>query len=373
LRRDLRRLLDMRLLWGVAIAVGIPACWYVLAVISGGDAFVEKQLLNENLRRFIGAGRMRTSHSHPFYYYIGGLFAGFTPWSLFLPGVAVFLYRKRRELAERELLYPLVWFAVIFLFYSAASSKRTVYLLPLYPAMAMLTAAWWTDLAQTATPLSERWRGLWVRVATAVAAVLSIAALLIFAEGIGLPVTRLAEPFLHGSDRATLAPIRQALLASRIDVAAWAVLAVALLASLPLVVRRQRWTVLFATIAAVVVATSVLFTSTIHPAISRSRSFEPFMREVGEFVKEGDDLSFYKAFDYGVVFYARRHVPRSDTGLGPPPDAEHGRYLLLWERFLNELPPAERARLQVVAESQATGSRVGHMVLARVVAAEPDS
>src|SRR5262249_55907746 len=68
--------------------------------------------------------------------------------SLFFPGLGVFLYQRRHSLAEDHLLYPLVWFAGVFFFFSVALGKRGVYILPLYPAMALLFGAWWSLLEQ---------------------------------------------------------------------------------------------------------------------------------------------------------------------------------------------------------------------------------
>ena len=44
-------------------------------------------------------------------------------------------------------LYLLVWIAVVFGFYAVAASKRGVYLLALYPAVALLLGWWWDEQA----------------------------------------------------------------------------------------------------------------------------------------------------------------------------------------------------------------------------------
>jgi len=146
LRRDFGTVRSLHPLLGVAAALLIPAAWYALATIEGGDAFVQKQLIKENVARFLGEGAVSRSHAQPFYYHLFSLLGGFAPWSLFLFPLGTFLYRKRRELVPRGYFFPLVWFTVVFVFYSAASGKRAVYLLPAYPALALLVGAWWSDL-----------------------------------------------------------------------------------------------------------------------------------------------------------------------------------------------------------------------------------
>jgi 4-amino-4-deoxy-L-arabinose transferase-like glycosyltransferase len=49
---------------------------------------------------------------------------------------------KQRSLAEQSFLFLVLWIAVVFGFFSLAAGKRGVYLLPLYPALALLTARW---------------------------------------------------------------------------------------------------------------------------------------------------------------------------------------------------------------------------------------
>ena len=46
----------------------------------------------------------------------------------------------------QQLLYFVVWFGAVFIFFSAFTQKRPVYILPLYPAVALLLGAWWQKL-----------------------------------------------------------------------------------------------------------------------------------------------------------------------------------------------------------------------------------
>ena len=94
----------------------------------------------------MSSGPAGAGHVHPFYYFIPNLFLGMAPWSFFFPPLFYFLYQCRQDWAEKNFTYLLVWIATIFLFYSASSSKRTVYILPIYPAIALLLGAWWQEL-----------------------------------------------------------------------------------------------------------------------------------------------------------------------------------------------------------------------------------
>src|SRR5207244_9763396 len=71
-------------------------------------------------------------------WYIPFFFQNAAPWSLFTIPVAIWLYRSRHRLDQEGLLYFVVWFSTVFVFFSAFTQKRSVYILPLYPAFALL-------------------------------------------------------------------------------------------------------------------------------------------------------------------------------------------------------------------------------------------
>jgi hypothetical protein len=68
------------------------------------------------------------------------------------------------------------------------------------------------------------------------------------------------------------------------------------------------------------------------PGIAAHASLRDFMAEVRRVVGPQDDLSFYKTFDYGAVFYWHGHIPDYAGGR----NAAGPRYLLMdkgeWER-----------------------------------------
>jgi hypothetical protein len=119
-----------------AVIVGVLAGgWYLAALIIGGKAFFDKQILAENVYTYLNRAGMNPGHGHPFYYVELALLAGFLPWSLLLPAMVVRLARSEKT-RDPRLHYLVIWFAVVLLFYSFAEAKRGVYLLALYPALA---------------------------------------------------------------------------------------------------------------------------------------------------------------------------------------------------------------------------------------------
>ena len=121
---------------GVVLSIVLVVGWYGFAIFRGGEGFVNRQLLEENFQRFFGG----SGHTHPVYYYLPYLFSQGLPWSLFLPVLLWDLARNRER--NDAFLFLKVWFLVMFGFFSLSMGKRPVYLLPLYPAVSLLLAAW---------------------------------------------------------------------------------------------------------------------------------------------------------------------------------------------------------------------------------------
>ncbi len=140
-QKDWKAIKRMRLLTGIALLIVIVLSWYFPAVLKGGQTFLNETLLHQTIVRFAKG----TSHVRPIYYYLANFPVDFLPWFLFLPGAIVYGLSKRREGISKDFLFLLLWFIVIFLFFSLSKGKRAIYLLPLYPAASLLVGRFWDD------------------------------------------------------------------------------------------------------------------------------------------------------------------------------------------------------------------------------------
>lgn len=136
----LRQLLTLPV---ILLAIGLPLVWYLLAVHQGGEAFLQKQVLQENFLRFTsGSGKRIPSTTFFFVPFFRDAF----PWSI-LSGVAVWNFSRHAPVREKG-VFPLLWIVAVVSFFSISAGKREVYLLPTYPAVALFTAEWgWPLLA----------------------------------------------------------------------------------------------------------------------------------------------------------------------------------------------------------------------------------
>ena len=150
----------MRPLTAVAVVIAVALPWYVAV-----DRATHGQWLQQFFQHFNVQPFREPSYGHagPFYYHFLVIFVGFFPWSMFLGRTLLDTYRgvRGREAARPGYVLLSCWVAVFFLFWSACSTKLPHYVLPAYPALAMLTAAFLVHCARPpATCMAHgcRWR-----------------------------------------------------------------------------------------------------------------------------------------------------------------------------------------------------------------------
>ena len=157
IQKDWRGIRKMRLFSGLLLLLAIVLCWYLPAVLKGGREYLNYTLFRQTIGRYAGGW----SHVRPFYYYFYNFPGDFLPWMLFLPVGIIHLYMGMGNEKRKESLFLLVWFSVIFLFFTFSKGKRELYLLPLYPAASIIVGKVWYDFIST--PM-ERLRHEWISV-----------------------------------------------------------------------------------------------------------------------------------------------------------------------------------------------------------------
>lgn len=125
----------------LAISLTLSGLWYYAAYLQGGQRFLDVQLMRENVARVVGMKQYATGHEGGPLVILPLLVTGFLPWSLFFPLYVRELWQKRKQIfsnADRAAPFCIVWVLVYLIFFAFTSSKRGVYLLPSYPAIAYL-------------------------------------------------------------------------------------------------------------------------------------------------------------------------------------------------------------------------------------------
>ena len=133
--------------WGILIFFAITAPWYILISLSNKD-YAGYFFIDQNLMRFLSP---KAQHHGPFYYYFPVLLGGFFPWSCFLPLALYHPLRGGFRKLDEGTVFLMVWFVIVFVFFTLASSKLSTYILPLFPAVSLLVGLLWRDLLETPT------------------------------------------------------------------------------------------------------------------------------------------------------------------------------------------------------------------------------
>ena len=133
--RELRRLFDGRMIWGVLAWILVAAPWYILAATETKGEWPRAFFLNENLGR--ASEPMENHRGIPVLYEFVVVCLFFAPWSAFL---AVTVWNAWKSRGERSVRILMLWVGIYFLACAAARTKLPNYIAPAYPALAILTA-----------------------------------------------------------------------------------------------------------------------------------------------------------------------------------------------------------------------------------------
>jgi 4-amino-4-deoxy-L-arabinose transferase-like glycosyltransferase len=127
---------------GVAVFVLVAAPWFVAGALRGGAGFTNALLLGRiGLARALNPAYPTPPYILSLFFYIPVLIAGILPWTGALPGAVAELVRGLREKEPSSIRLCALWCAVIFLVLSVLPTDHEIrYLLPIYPALAVLIA-----------------------------------------------------------------------------------------------------------------------------------------------------------------------------------------------------------------------------------------
>lgn len=138
---------------GTALFLLITAPWFIL-VAERNSEFLQFFFIHEHLQRFTETTHSRTG---PIYYFVPLLLIGFLPWLAQIPG-AILLAWKERSSKFSSVWLLVCWFAVIMGFFSLSQSKLPGYIIPVFPALAMLVGKHLDKKLGPANLLSLSWQ-----------------------------------------------------------------------------------------------------------------------------------------------------------------------------------------------------------------------
>ncbi len=138
--------------WGLLLAAAVVLPWLIPAVRQEGVDYAHALLITQSVGRAVQS----FAHDRPFYYYVYAFPPTALPWIFFLPGALWWQWQRWDRLDWRRPFF-LAWTVGLFLFLSAISGKLVIYLLPLFPAVALIVAELWREALTADEAFNRRW------------------------------------------------------------------------------------------------------------------------------------------------------------------------------------------------------------------------
>jgi 4-amino-4-deoxy-L-arabinose transferase-like glycosyltransferase len=137
-QRDIGIAWRVRPVTGLMLFLLIAAPWFVAVSIANPE-FPYFFFVHEHFARYLTTVHHRYA---PWWYFIPILALGMLPWVLALPGALRAAWHRPPARAFHPARYLTIYAAAIFIFFSLSDSKLPSYILPMFPALALLAGAW---------------------------------------------------------------------------------------------------------------------------------------------------------------------------------------------------------------------------------------
>jgi 4-amino-4-deoxy-L-arabinose transferase-like glycosyltransferase len=337
--KNLKKLLKMELILGPIVFFAIALPWYLLAKSYAGNEYMHELVINQNFIRFFHA----FNHERPFYYFFGVLMTDFAPYSLFVPGAIVYAFITRKQLPEGKLSFFLTWVISIFIFFSLSDSKRSPYIIPLYPAAAILTG-WLISSWIKQKNLRWFWADLPAWIIAVALGVVGLASIVFLANPLGLFGEVYAELLGYGFDAKKIATLV-------LPVVSLFVLGSGLMVFFLSTKRNRLYTITLIVFMGILMLYTQL---SILNAANPLKSPRMISEEISSYLGPDDGFAAYSsAGDYlwdGYLYYSKRYIDLLDKSdeLKDYYGQERRVIVIMRDRDFKKLPDDIKAELKTV-------------------------
>ena len=277
-QKNLKKFWCRHLLWGCLLSVILVLIWWVPACWIGGKDYIHWILFKKVVGTYVGGGIH--FHPQPFYFYFIRFPLEFFPWIVFLPTAFIFGLRKGGD-KRKEFLFVFVWFVFVFLFFTFSIGKKDNYLLPLYPAAALMVGRLWDSGIQSLEGKRGFIPGL------ILLTFLFLMGFILFLSGI----PQKSYPPLKEYHSIALPVIFYFLLGSSL--------------SLLFFMKKKQW----ASFICLVITFAVFhlhISYSLPPKVNAQRSMKTFSESILKRMEVGDDLKTYLFKSNGLFYYTKR-------------------------------------------------------------------
>lgn len=324
--RKLYVLKKLNWLWGLLLFSLIVFPWYAIIYFIVPPTKSGLFFVQQNQAWFSGGGEWYKG-----YVYFVHLFLGFLPWSIALPTAFYVLWKDIKLKRDETKIFLGIWFIVVFFIFFFFGKKVSRYILPLYPAIALITADIIGDRKTLLRSISFVLTGLWIFIIVGI-------------NTLGL-YKALIDPELF-------LIIQQHISICNITLIGLLIIVLGIYG-----IRRRRliYPVLIS------IFTLLMFIQYVIPVEKDYYSPKPFCIMLQEVVSDKDELYAYKSWDNTIRYYYGKHVDiiRSkdellgliDLSNSPEYKRTEGGgkiYFFMWDDVYEELPAEIKGKTEIV-------------------------
>jgi 4-amino-4-deoxy-L-arabinose transferase-like glycosyltransferase len=276
----LGRFIGWHMLAGAGLVAGSAGVWLYFVWREEGIAGLQTFLVYNQLGRFFPHEEYKGGHVRPFWYYFANAPADFLPWTPFLALAAVTAWRHWYRISEAQrdgLRFCVAGTLPVLLVLSLAGTKRSLYLLPIFPLLGLFVG-WWAAFEGERKKWELKLEYGWERILLAAVA---LSPAVIFLDRSRWPYWLAAAVVLVFTGYLLKAPGRQ---------------------------RRQER--ILGTAILVSLAAAILWITT-EPYLDRHKSFLPFVADLEKYVPQHEPLYAFQPDEtmLGIIgFYSGRDV-----------------------------------------------------------------
>ncbi|MCP3965406.1 MAG: glycosyltransferase family 39 protein [Lentisphaerae bacterium] len=310
--RNYKILWELKPISGFFIGMAISGPWYAYEIIRTHGEFANDFFMNQNISRFTGinmtycGGKRKT-----FFFYFPKLFAMSIPWSLLLP-FGLFNFRKKLFKLRPATYYLIIWFLVVFIFFSLAAIKRGDYILPLFAPMALLIGRYLAWVIEQKPALNKKWIIFWL-----VVVVTGIIAAIVVKTGLLYKLGNLAaeDKINHISQRDGMGMMQASDFINSMFILCCAALAVALgyLFWVGRLLEKGRPQAAVNAFLFVMLIVFYVFYLWIDPAQDKHKTLKHFCHRVQTHVPMQGKICHHKQWNTEAVFFLQRDYTRSGS------------------------------------------------------------
>ena len=350
--RNWKILWELKPVSGLIIGMAINAPWYIYENMRTEGAFFQDFFMNQNISRFTGINMSyRGGRRQSYFYYIPKLFLLALPWSLILP-FGLYNYRKKFLKLKPSTYYLLIWFLVVFVFFSLAAIKRGDYLLPLFAPMTILLGRYLERFSENGSKLSKKWRGGWI-----VLVVVGAAALIMIRFGLlgyfGELIVTDKIKWISYRDGMNMVEISKMINNYYVWFCGIAVIVFAYLYWLGKILQKGEIRKALGGILLILLAYFCVYYIWIDPAQNKYKTVKYFCARSRKHVKPDEKVCYYSEWITETVFFMNRDYERQGAFSGVVD--ENGKikykYIITEPAKYNELPDAMKNKLEVLEET----------------------